>query len=291
MLRSDRAGAMKSVQRASWFIERHLSDDITLDDIATASGVSRCNIVRAFSTVTGRSVMRYVRARRLTEAARLLANGAPSILTTALDANYGSNEAFTRAFRDQFGLTPEAVRSQRHLENLELVTSVRIDERHLVDLHPPRLELGKPMLIAGLTGPYDEMSSLGMAAQWLRFRQYYGIIPGQIGGAAYGVRINRDNEGNTVYVTGVEIDEFSELPAGFNCLRLPARTYAIFSSRDHVSTIRGAWMTIQHKWLPVSGYKPAHTPGFVRYDDAFNPHSGTGGFEIWLPLVSSESIG
>lgn len=230
--------------------------------------------------------MRYVRARRLTEAARLLANGAPSILATALDANYSSHEAFTRAFRDQFGLTPEAVRSQRHLENLELVTPARIGECHVVDVNPPRLELCKPMLIAGLTGPYDEASSSGMIAQWLRFREYYGSIPGQVGRTAYGVRINTDNEGNTDYVTGVEVAEFSELPAGFNCLRLPAQTYAIFSSRDHASTIRGAWTTIQHKWLPTSGYKPAHTHGFVRYDGAFNSHSGTGGFEIWLPLVS-----
>ena len=44
---------MKSVQRACWFIERHLSEDITLDDIAAVSGMSRCNIVRAFSAVTG----------------------------------------------------------------------------------------------------------------------------------------------------------------------------------------------------------------------------------------------
>jgi AraC family transcriptional regulator len=48
--------------------------------------------------------MRYVRGRRLTEAAKVLSDGAPDILTVALDAGYGSHEAFTRAFRDQFGV-------------------------------------------------------------------------------------------------------------------------------------------------------------------------------------------
>ena len=59
--------------------------------------------------------------RRLSEAARVLANGSPDILTVALDFGYGSHEAFTRAFRDQFGMTPESVRAQGHLDNVNLV--------------------------------------------------------------------------------------------------------------------------------------------------------------------------
>jgi len=64
--------------------------------------------------------MRYVRARRLTEAARALVSGAPGILAAALDARYGSHEAFTRAFGEQFDLTPEAIRKQGHLAGREL---------------------------------------------------------------------------------------------------------------------------------------------------------------------------
>ena len=74
-------------------------------------------MAHAFGRATGWSVMRYVRGRRLSEAARTLAAGATDILAVALDAGYGSHEAFTRAFRDQFGRTPESVRAQRHLDN------------------------------------------------------------------------------------------------------------------------------------------------------------------------------
>src|SRR5450755_2371349 len=104
---------MNPAQKALWFIESHLGDALTLDEIAAIGGVSRFHMVRAFAAATGLSVMRYVRARRLTEAARALANGAPDILTLALDADYGSHEAFTRAFRGHFGVTPEAVRDRR----------------------------------------------------------------------------------------------------------------------------------------------------------------------------------
>src|SRR5260221_12013680 len=102
---------MNPGQKALWFIESHLARELTLEQIAGVGGISRFHMVRAFAAATGFSVMRYVRARRLTEAARALAGGAPDILTLALDAAYSSHEAFTRAFRDHFGVTPESVRA------------------------------------------------------------------------------------------------------------------------------------------------------------------------------------
>ena len=109
---------MNPAQKALWFIESHLGEPLTLEDISGVAGVSRFHMVRAFAAATGFSVIRYVRARRLTEAARALARGAPDILTLALDADYGSHEAFTRAFRDHFGVTPEAVRAATCLDHL-----------------------------------------------------------------------------------------------------------------------------------------------------------------------------
>src|ERR1700752_3489711 len=117
---------MNPAQKALWFIESHLADPLTLDDISGIAGVSRFHMVRAFAAATGFSVMRYVRARRLTEAARALADGAPDILTLALDADYGSHEAFTRAFRDHFGLTPETVRATTCLDHIRLQEPIQM---------------------------------------------------------------------------------------------------------------------------------------------------------------------
>src|SRR3981189_1280026 len=99
---------MNPAQKALWYIESHLARPLTIDEIAGVSGVSRFHLVRAFGAATGLSVMRYVRARRVSKAARALAAGAPDILSLALDADYGSHEAFTRPFRAYFGVTPAA---------------------------------------------------------------------------------------------------------------------------------------------------------------------------------------
>src|SRR5258708_33484791 len=109
---------MNAVGKAIWFIETHFSGDISLDDIARSAGVSRYHVVRAFGFATGHSVMRYVRGRRLSEAAQSLARGAPDILAVALDAGYGPPEAFTRALPEQVGLAPGAVPAASHLRNL-----------------------------------------------------------------------------------------------------------------------------------------------------------------------------
>src|SRR5437763_14049340 len=103
---SNKAVSMNPAQKALWFIESHLAGELSLDEIAGIAGISRFHMVRAFAAATGLSVMRYVRARRLSEAARALANGAPDILQLALAAEYTSPHAATPTSRSHFGLAP-----------------------------------------------------------------------------------------------------------------------------------------------------------------------------------------
>jgi len=276
---------MTPVGKALWYVESHFAGEISLDQVAAAGGVSRYYLSRAFAEATGFPVMQYVRARRLSEAARALAAGAPDILSVALEAGYGSHEAFTRAFRDRFGVTPEAVRAERNVATLSLVEPIKMDESMLTTLEPPRFENGKTLLIAGLSERYDCDSSKAIPAQWQRFMPYIGNIPGQIGRMAYGVCCNSDEEGNFDYICGVEVADFSELPPELARLRIPARRYAVFTHRDHISTIRRTVNTIWNKWLPESGYEVADAPDFERYGADFNPETGTGGVEIWIPLA------
>src|SRR2546430_12578999 len=141
---------MNPAQKALWSVESHPADSLTLDEIAAVGGVSRFHMVRSFAEATGMSVMRYVRARRLTKAARALAKGAPDILTLALEADYGSHDAFTRAFRDHFGVTPEQVRAATCLDRLKLQEPIVMDSTLLANLKAPRFETGKPCLVSGI---------------------------------------------------------------------------------------------------------------------------------------------
>ena len=277
---------MNPAGKALWYVESHFSRDLTLEEIADLAGVSRYHVSRAFGAATGHSIMRYVRGRRLTEAARSLSGGAPDILAIALEAGYGSHEAFTRAFRDQFGVTPEMVRAQGHLNGIELVEPVKMDETFIANLKPARFENGKRLLVAGLSQRYTCETSAGIPAQWQRFLPYFCKLPGQIGKTAYGVCYNADEAGDFDYLSGVEIADGAAVPTEFTRVRVPGQRYAVFEHRDHISTIRGTWNTIWNKWFPESGHQAADGPNFERYSEEFDSVTGMGGLEIWVPIKS-----
>jgi AraC family transcriptional regulator len=275
---------MSLVEKTLWYIESHFAEEISLREIAAAGDVSRFHVSRAFGLATGLSVMRYVRGRRLTEAARTLAGGAPDILGVALDAGYGSHEAFTRAFRDQFGLTPESVRQRGHVDNLELVEPIKMTETVTTDLEEPRRETGAALLIAGQRTRYSSETIAGIPMQWQRFVPHISTIPGKLNGMTYGVCCDFDAAGHFDYVCGVAVSSLSGLPNDLSGVRVPASQYLVFRHRGHVSGIHATWQAIMDRWLPSSGFQLADTPNFERYTEDFDPDRGTGGVEIWLPV-------
>jgi AraC family transcriptional regulator len=275
---------MNPVGKAIWFVESHFASDLTLDEIANIAGVSRYHMTRAFGDTTGHSVMRYVRGRRLSKAARLLASGAPNIMALAVESGYGSHEAFTRAFREQFGFTPDALRAQGHLNNIQLTEPLKMEEEPRTRITPARFEDGPVLLVAGIAQRYTCETSAGIPAQWQQFLPRIGTIEGQTSQTAFGVRFNADDDGNFDYLCGVEVVNFSRLASDLNRLRIAPQKYAVFSHREHISTVRSTWSTIWNKWLPESGYELVDAPDFESYGEVFDSRTGNGGFEIWVPI-------
>jgi AraC family transcriptional regulator len=230
-------------------------------------------------------IMQYVRARRLSEAARRLAGGSPDILTVALDAGYNSHEAFTRAFRDLFNVTPETIRRRGSVEELVLIEAHTMNTAPTTTLGEPSIDTKPAMLIVGLSEHYScEQGSGGIPSQWQRFVNSIGRIPQQKSSDTFGIVYNTDDAGNMDYLSGVEVREFGEVPQGFVALRLPARKYAIFFHPHHISTIRSSWNYVWNAWLPRSQFQLADAPVLEHYDARFDPQTGAGGVELWVPL-------
>lgn len=284
---------MDPVQKALWYVEVHSRDSLTLEDIAKACNISAFHITRAFAAATGLSLMRYLRARRLSEAARSLSQGAQAtsdIISVALDAGYGSHEAFTRAFRDLFGLTPEQVRAQGHLNNISLVEAIAMNTTTITELSPPRFETLGPTLFAGLVERYDCQSPAGIPDQWRRFTPYLGYIPNKRPNVAYGVCYNFDSDGGFDYMCGVEVKDASDLPAEFKSLKAEPQKYAVFTHHEHIAGIRATFTAIWNNFFPQSGLHAAAAPFFERYGPEFDPITGTGGLEIWIPIDTNSSV-
>ena len=67
---------------------------------------------------------------------------------------------------------------------------------------------------------------------------------------------------------------------------IPAGRYAVFTHRGHISDIRRTWYTIWNKALPDAGLTARQAPDFELYDRRFDPETGRGEVEIWVPVAA-----
>ena len=151
-------------------------------------------------------------------------------------------------------------------------------------LTPPRIVTSEAKLIFGLSQPCPAAGDPGIPGLWNRFVPHIGHIHGQMGNVAYGVIYNSDDSGNYDYLSGVEVQNFPGQPAEFTRLRIPPQTYAVFEHRDHVSAVAATWKAIWEHGLADAGLKALDGPAFELYREQFNGMTGTGGFEIWVPI-------
>ena len=284
--RGIRGASTMITERALWVMERNSAGPLTLNGIAAACGVSRSHLANAFGTATGWPVMKYLKARRMTEAARQLASGAPDILTVALDHGYGSHQAFTRAFKDQFGLSPEQVRARGTVEDLATNSPLKLSAGSRRSLEP-RLERLEAMMFTGLAAPCSYNDTIHIPAQWQRFSPYVCHVQGVVDTDTYGIAgAYFPEDGSTEYMCGVQLQPSAELPPEFREIVIPAQRYARLTHRGHVSTIFSTIDAIFREWLPSSGYRKKQAPySYIEhYDEAFNPLTGLGSLDIWIAL-------
>lgn len=93
-------------------IKNHDGEALALSRLAKSLGYSEFYVSRKFSEISGMSLRDYMRYRRLAFALTELRDTDRGILDIALDYGFSSHEAFTRAFRDAYGITPSEYRKK-----------------------------------------------------------------------------------------------------------------------------------------------------------------------------------
>lgn len=152
-------------------------------------------------------------------------------------------------------------------------------------LNPPTFQIARELIIAGLNQNYTVESRRGIPQQWEKFVPRASGIPGLKGMNFFGVCWNTKPDCSFDYLTGVEVTSDANLPADLTAVRLAGSRYAVFTHTGHVSTLPMTLDTIWTKWAPDAALQVAKTPCFERYTSDFNPTTGMGGMEIWVPLA------
>jgi AraC-like DNA-binding protein/effector-binding domain-containing protein len=103
---------LKQVQPVLAFAAAHLDEDVSLAALAGQAGLSPFHLHRLFSAAARETPKQFTLRLRLDRAAAMLLTTQDSVLEVALSCGFQSHEAFCRAFRRRFGMTPSAHRER-----------------------------------------------------------------------------------------------------------------------------------------------------------------------------------
>ncbi len=274
------------------FIEEHLCEPVALADAAKQAGFSLHYFSRLFRVLTGEPFGAYLRRRRMTLAAERLAAEGPELrlIELAFDCGYDSQEAFTRAFKHCFGVTPGAYRKRRPAGGMQ--GRRRIDAETLTHLQEvlemePEIQEIDSFVVAGVRERFDDETKNRIPELWTRFLAMLPDIPHRRPGT-FGLctNVSRD-DGSFDYVAGVAVERVDRLPEGIVAESVPRQTYAVFKhhvrSQNLHAELQPTLRWIFGTWLPAAPFEYAAGPDFERYPPDFEPKPGKY-LEIAIPV-------
>lgn len=285
---------LQQVQRGVDFIEERLDETFELRAVSRAAGMSHAHFQRTFRALTGDTLATYVRLRRMANALDLLLHSDRRVLDIAVAAGFESQEAFARAFKRIFGMTPMEYRKigDKH----RFLKKVRLDAgylEHLSGMHrEPELVEREPMTVLGLRtrfyGRESEKNNLGevLPTLWDRFMERAQDVPRPVPGDYYGVVAQDDDDPERlVYYACRATGAVGGFPDGMDSTVVPGGTYAVFEHRGKAIDVDQTVNYIYGTWLATSDYRHTCTPDLEIYDHRWHPTSATSVMLYAVPVA------
>ena len=281
---------VESLQRAIDYMEEHLLDQVTIEEISKQANVSPFHFQRTFMILTDVSVGEYLRRRRLTLAAQELSSTDCKIIDLANKYNYDTPEAFSKAFRKQHGVTPSEARKgigklqsynrltiQVNLKGAEPM-KYQIVERDVFQVVGVKRECpcGDEAKGPGIPEFWGEVNENGTADKLVQ------LMNGEVKGLL-GITDNYIAEKNTIDYW-IAAEHVGEVPNGLASIEFPASKWVVFEVHGPAPTAMvNSWKQIYSEWIPSDGYELAEIAAVEAYidSDLYSPNSLN---EIWLAV-------
>ena len=279
---------------AGEFLERHLFEPLTAEDIASSAAMSLRSLQRHFVGTVGESLASYVRGRRLTHAAQQLVLGHQDILGLALDCQFGSHEAFTRAFARHYFMSPSEFRKQGclyHNYHRPQLDEAMLGELDAQQQSPPQPNWVPQQRLWGLSTLIhpDEMNGLPLMLQTRRLGADLRALFGQRQSPR--VFIYKPRPGQCHYfcvMVAVEAGAGSA-PAGLETLQLPAGFRATFTMQGNEQLLPVFLYHCYAQWIFHSGWHFADAPVEMHFPYDLGPSEREPRFRLTLPVRTTPS--
>lgn len=251
----------RRMQRVAGHIAAHLDEPLDLARLAGVACLSPYHFHRIYRALCGETVADTLRRLRMDRAAADLVRGSAGIALVGRRAGYGSVEAFTRAFRQAYGITPAAYR-----ETGRLVPSAFPHDDTEDTMHEVTIKEFAPIRVAAMAhrGPYTEIGPVfGRLCAWAGPRGLLG--PDTV---SYGIPYD-----DPTIVPAPELRSDACLSVGpdvtgdgdVTIKEIPGGRHAVMIHKGPYAELERSFRWIYGEWLPSSGFTPADRPAVEAY--------------------------
>lgn len=283
---------LKQLNEIIEYIEQHLTDDISLKEIAKLAGVSDYHFRTIFYYITGMTIPEYIKTRRLSEANTELLNGA-KVTDVAFKYGYQSVDGFTRAFKKWSGFLPSEVKKLGITKTVPKFTfkitvqggkamEVRIIEKEAFKIAGVKKRV--PMQFEGVNNEIIKLAESITEDQRLEMRSLQNVEPYEIVNASYDADYEfKEEKGYLTHMIGV-LTTKDEISDQLDVVEVAAGTWAVFPNEGPFpESLQQTMARTYSEWLPTSDYEVIEAPSFsftkmdqVKKDFAYS--------EIWIPV-------
>ncbi len=279
---------IESIECALEYMESHITEELTMEQIANEAAMSTFYFQKGFSMLCGITLGEYIRNRRLTLAGSEVVSTNQRIIDIGMKYGYDSPDAFTKAFSRFHGITPSRARRGDAVIKAypPLHIYLTLKGGYLMEYKVVDKESFKVMGAVKRFG-YDE-AKREIPKFWDTF--YEEGKDEKVCGML-GISFEEETKDNAFdYAIADFYKEGSPVPEGFEVRRIPALTWVVFPKRGPMpQSLQSLNEEIYSQWLPTcKDYKVAAGYNVELYDDASQYEMGTKDpnyyFEIWIPV-------
>jgi AraC family transcriptional regulator len=273
---------VKTLNNAINYIEDHLLENLTCQEIASHVYSSNFHFQRCFSLLTGMTVGEYIRNRRLSLAGQELAASDKKVIDIALKYGYETPESFARAFMRFHGVTPSQAKMEGSgLKSFNrLIVKLTLEGGTVMDY---RIIGRDSFRILAMTKRFKTERSFNDLPQF--WTEYYAKGYDTIVHATLGVcEPEKPDSDYFKYGIGRVYAEGSAIPEGFEIMTIPANTWAVFRCVGPMpNAMQTVLQRIYSEWLPQAEYERLPDYDFEVYTEG-DKQSENYVSEIWIPV-------
>lgn len=287
---------LEQLEKTVVFIENNLHEEIKVDAVAGVTGYSYYHFHRIFEAVLGETLGNYIRSRRIARAANDLLYTNQRILDIAVHYQFDSQEAFNRAFKRVFKVSPGTYRKNRIdaiIGSQKELTAIHLKHLYQSITIQPSIRQLNEVRLAGIRGK-TTLCNNRIPDMWRSFSSRIEEIKNRVEGfKGYGIcetdpdyDLNKFNENTeTSHFVGVEVYSFDDLPPGMMAKTLCGGKYAVFTHKGKTSTLQMTYDYVWGTWVLCSGFEIDQRDDFEFYDERFlGPDHDLSEFDIYIPV-------